>query len=399
MQPKKKNNEMLSRREFFKTAVQKTLPFMAALSLPSFILSCGGDDPINTPEGCTDCTNSCLDSCSKVCSESCENGNNSTSCTDCGAGCENTCSGECANNCETGCSETCSAECKDEAKGNVNGELMYAVDLGLSVFWATFNLGATKPEEIGEFTGWGDVTGKKTTSDLTQYPNANPPQNISGTEFDIARYQWGDNWRLPSVDECRELNSMCTKEEYILNGVKGYKITGANGNSIFLPKSSVRLENRLEFKDETIIWTGEKMADIYAYGFHSSRGTVVGHYRYTLIPVRPVIDTNIGCLDCSSGCVASCRSTCSGNCEGGCETSCSTSCTSGCKNTCGNKCSAYCSSSCTASCGTNCEGGCENTCYGGCSTGCENSCEGGCFAGCTGGCTYGCGTGCTAVAG
>lgn len=392
MQPKKKNDERLSRREFFKTAVQKTLPFMAALSLPSFILSCGDDDPINTPKECTDCTNSCLDSCSKVCSESCENGNNSTSCTDCGAGCENTCSGECTSNCETGCSETCSAECKDGAKGEPS-EQYIAVDLGLGVLWASFNIGATAEEEYGGYYKWADPTGENSSEDLNDYPSANPPSNICDTQYDIAKIKWGNGWRLPSQNEAKELINKCTWKNEQVNGIMGKRIIGKNGNSIFLPFAG-HFAGGKKYNEGTAAnyWTGTLDTEIYydahgnqrpfnfAYVLNIGNGPSGGTANNSLSRiassvVRPVKDSGNGCKDCASGC------------------------SSGCANTCDRDCTAYCSSSCTASCGTNCEGGCENTCYGGCSTGCENSCEGGCFAGCTGGCTYGCGTGCTAVAG
>ena len=131
---KKQKDKLLSRREFFKRTAQKTLPFMAALSLPSFLFSCGDDDPINNAEGCTDCTNSCSDSCSKVCMDNCENGSNNSS-----SGCS-----DCSNNCKNGCQESCANDCKGESENNGgnNGSKYTAIDLGLGVLWATFNVGA-----------------------------------------------------------------------------------------------------------------------------------------------------------------------------------------------------------------------------------------------------------------
>lgn len=67
------------------------------------------------------------------------------------------------------------------------------VDLGLSVKWASFNVGASKPEEYGGLYGWGDVTGRKTSTDNDQYPTANPPKNISGTKNMILLVRSGES--------------------------------------------------------------------------------------------------------------------------------------------------------------------------------------------------------------
>lgn len=65
------------------------------------------------------------------------------------------------------------------------------LDLGLSVKWASWDMGATKAGEKGGFYGWADPTGEKTSANEDEYPSANPPACISGTEYDIARVQWG----------------------------------------------------------------------------------------------------------------------------------------------------------------------------------------------------------------
>ena len=65
-----------------------------------------------------------------------------------------------------------------------------AVDLGLSVKWASFNIGATSPTEYGKLYGWGDPTGNLTTETLDDYPSANPPVSICGTKYVIATGIW-----------------------------------------------------------------------------------------------------------------------------------------------------------------------------------------------------------------
>ena len=52
---------------------------------------------------------------------------------------------------------------------------------------------------------------------------------------DVASVKWGGKWRMPTLDEIKELKDNCTWEWTTLNGVKGYRVTGPNGNSIFLP--------------------------------------------------------------------------------------------------------------------------------------------------------------------
>lgn len=117
-----------------------------------------------------------------------------------------------------------------------------AVDLGLSVYWASCNLGASKPEEEGNAYAWGETWMKDTyTQDNYQYYNSNTQSyvdigsNISGTGFDAASVNLGGEWRMPTVDEMKELKDNCTWKWTQINGVNGYKITGKNGNSIFLP--------------------------------------------------------------------------------------------------------------------------------------------------------------------
>ncbi len=84
-----------------------------------------------------------------------------------------------------------------------------AIDLGLSVKWASVNLGAQSPEEYGDYLQWDGS--------------------------DLAHSALGGKWFMPTLEEGQELIDKCTWEWCELNGVTGYKVTGPNGNSIFLP--------------------------------------------------------------------------------------------------------------------------------------------------------------------
>ena len=121
-----------------------------------------------------------------------------------------------------------------------------AIDLGLSVKWASHNVGATSPEGCGGYYAWGE-TAEKSTYTWETYPYYNSStgfvnigSNISGTPYDVAHVSWGGSWRMPTHEEMQELCSKCTYMWIICNGVLGMKFTGPNGNSIFLPAAGSR---------------------------------------------------------------------------------------------------------------------------------------------------------------
>ena len=128
------------------------------------------------------------------------------------------------------------------------------VDLGLSVKWAAWNVGASSPEQYGGYYAWGETEEK---SDYNYYTYkywsdkdgdgywdsnefVNIGSNISGTQYDVATVKWGNGWRMPTKAEIQELYEKCTFVGYIYKGVVGCKVTGPNGNSIFLPCAGYR---------------------------------------------------------------------------------------------------------------------------------------------------------------
>ena len=118
--------------------------------------------------------------------------------------------------------------------GDVNFAIAEGMDLGLSVEWATWNMGAMAPEDYGDYYYWGDPTGDATAFGFT---SGNQPSTISNTEYDIAKAKWGGDWRLPTSSEINELIGNCVWQFVTLNGVNGYQVEGTNGNSIFIPLS------------------------------------------------------------------------------------------------------------------------------------------------------------------
>lgn len=121
-----------------------------------------------------------------------------------------------------------------------------AVDLGLSVYWASCNLGAERPEEYGDYYAWGETkTKQQYTSNNYAYYNSNTTlytnigSEISGTEYDAATVNLGSDWRMPTMSEMQELIDKCTWEWTQIKNVNGYKVIGKNGNSIFLPAAGL----------------------------------------------------------------------------------------------------------------------------------------------------------------
>ena len=117
------------------------------------------------------------------------------------------------------------------------------VDLGLpsGLKWATCNVGATTPEEYGNYYAWGEITTKEVYSSET-YTYTSTPTRLP-LSADAANVNWGGKWRMPTGDEMEELidSNNCTWEWTTQNGVNGYLVTSNNnGNSIFLPAAGER---------------------------------------------------------------------------------------------------------------------------------------------------------------
>ncbi len=144
----------------------------------------------------------------------------------------------------------------------------YGVDLGLSVNWAEYNVGAESPDKIGYRTTLGNVKG------TTKAPVTNKI-DISGTDADIASVKMGDGWRMPTGPEMKELLEKCTWTPDTLNGANGFRVTGPNGNSIFLPDTGPnysfdQLANQDIFYDVPIqdsregnYWCGTPVTEYY----------------------------------------------------------------------------------------------------------------------------------------
>ena len=116
------------------------------------------------------------------------------------------------------------------------------VDLGLSVKWATCNVGASTPESYGNYYAWGETSTKNEyTKDNSKTWERNMGDIGGNPGYDVARANWGGNWRLPTQAEFEELIDSCDRHCVAINGVVGMRFTSKkNGNSIFFPAAGWR---------------------------------------------------------------------------------------------------------------------------------------------------------------
>ena len=190
------------------------------------------------------------------------------------------------------------------------------VDLGLSVKWATFNVGATSPEDYGDYYAWGETMPKDiyswtnykwcdgTQNNMTKY-NATDGKTTLEPADDAATVNWGDDWRMPTKAEMQELFDNCTWTEETHHAINGYLVTGPNGNSIFLPKAgfynyddfgeSLQKPNHsLYYWTNTIYDSGSIYAwDLVKNGLWNDNG--IYNTRRLGFPIRPVYDDSYYC--------------------------------------------------------------------------------------------------------
>lgn len=173
------------------------------------------------------------------------------------------------------------------------------VDLGLSVKWATCNVGASRPEDYGDYYAWGNTVKERIYSDSGISFLA---IDLSKTD-DVAFVKWGGNWRMPTKYEINELCEKCVWTWTMQNGVSGYKVSNAlnSDNYIFLPSAGYIKGGRLYYKGECgNYWSRslnkENLTEAYFLGFLgedaerglNSRGRGNG---FSVRPVCPIGDS------------------------------------------------------------------------------------------------------------
>ncbi len=189
------------------------------------------------------------------------------------------------------------------------------VDLGLSVKWATCNIGATTPEEYGDYFAWGEGEPKENYAwatyrhcintkigiKLKKYCNNEKfgynayfdTINMLALKDDAAHINWGGSWRMPTLKEFEELQSKCTHTWTSQNGIYGCKFESFNGNSIFLPAVGHKFESEHDYNMlRGYYWSSSLHShDTYSASvLELSQGTLMLTYysRYYGLSIRPV---------------------------------------------------------------------------------------------------------------
>lgn len=180
---------------------------------------------------------------------------------------------------------------------NPQGSVASAVDLGLSVNWASHNIGAEGVYDAGGAYGWGDAQGTCYSKDNSYYPSANPPFNISGTTYDIAREKWGGTWRIPTATEFQELIDNCDVQWDASLRVLVFT-SKVNGRQLILPptlyRSGLEYYSAASNNVEGHYWTStlytNNTEQAYDFGFYGGAEMRISYHteRHTGIAVRPV---------------------------------------------------------------------------------------------------------------
>ena len=196
-------------------------------------------------------------------------------------------------------------------KENMHNGHVY-VDLGLpsGTLWATCNVGATKPEENGDYFAWGETKPKDEynwknykwcdgqSNKLTKYCYDSRYGKVDNKTIlelcdDAANVNWGGDWRMPTKKEQDELKIFTTWTWINQNGIIGYKVTSRiNGNSIFLPAAGFRCYSGLYYAGSNGSYWSSSLSLCYAYYLCFNLGNVSGndcYYHLNGLSVRPVL--------------------------------------------------------------------------------------------------------------
>ncbi len=383
----KNNNQenKFGRRDFFRKTIQKTIPVLATLSLPSVMFGCGGDDAED---------------------DDWQDGTGGSGGQGGGSGSQGGGSGSQGGN--SGSSGISNAD------GTISG---YGyVDLGLSVKWATCNLGCSSPEETGSCMEviqyiTMDSEQERIGRDL-KAKGAGKNVNISGNStYDRARNLMGSQWRMPTVAQYRELTSKCNAQAIRLNGQNGIKFTSkVNGKSIFFPIGAFKVkdietDNFVTKAKESLYISGT----LYNFYFSYSDGLVANFYHLKVNADGATVKDGFQATDLKgyiravstgtgSGTTTGCNGNCTANCannstSSGCS-GCSSSCSSGCKQNCDYNCAATCKSHCYGQCSDTCGGSCRYVSSGSSCSGCATSCYNRCYHTCSYACSSNCESSC-----
>lgn len=194
-----------------------------------------------------------------------------------------------------------------------DGNHPHQIDLGLSsgTKWSCCNLGANQPAGYGSYFAWGEASPKSDYTDLTYQHATCTEENviykylgddIASTIYDAAHARWGGAWQMCSLEDIHEL--LALQQEYMtLDGVAGFKYTGPNGRSIFLPAAGRMNSTEVSGQGHTLYyWTSTYNAGGYFSGKLGYAWAIIYHqwtgswkqqdlhsYPYYGYSIRPVV--------------------------------------------------------------------------------------------------------------
>lgn len=173
-------------------------------------------------------------------------------------------------------------------------------DLGLSVKWATCNVGADHPEEFGKYFAWGEKT-EKTTYNWTTYEHCEGTSktckdigaDIAGTQYDVVPSDFGNSYVMPSKEQMSELQKNCKWVWSKEGEVSGYKVFGDNGNYIFLPAGGYITTKSNGVGSYGSYYTSTSNANdvksAYKLYFGINTYKLMTEYKYSACNIRPVL--------------------------------------------------------------------------------------------------------------
>lgn len=197
------------------------------------------------------------------------------------------------------------------AKHNNSSQVHDYVDLGLpsGTLWATCNVGASKPEQHGDYFAWGETKAKRyydwsvyfdatdEGSTFKKYENEGGKTELALSD-DAAHANWGGNWCMPSWEQQAELRDKCLWTWTTKNGVEGFVVESKyNGNSIFLPAAGFKNGGQIESADSKYGYYGYywsrsinpyTSSDALYLGFGSNGVNIYNYYRCAGCLIRPV---------------------------------------------------------------------------------------------------------------
>lgn len=183
------------------------------------------------------------------------------------------------------------------------------VDLGLpsGTLWASCNIGASSPEQVGNYYAWGETKTKTSYTKsnykyqgdgdynvtkyctLSSYGIVDSKRELEAAD-DAAVANWGGSWRMPTKNEFQELFTKCTIKREIINNIYVDIFTGPNGQSVIFPETGEKDGTTIKYPSLSMYWSStlDNSSPMYSYGYWGSETVLDTSSRYCGHPIRPI---------------------------------------------------------------------------------------------------------------